>query len=282
VPPAQMAHAWCGRFVPIPTAEEVVYGALRPTGSGHALGYNANFLYPRRGGIGALATALRRIVAAPVHLSTAVRRVDWQTRQVFLPDGSSQPYGALVSTVPLTDLVLNILERPPEAIIGAARALRATSVTYWNVGVGRGNRPNDHHWIYFPGADVPFYRAGSASAVLADMAPPGHASYYVETSHPRGTACSVSDAEVLAGLRRVGMLGGREEPVFWERHTIDCGYTIMDHAYGPARQTILAWLPTVGIIPAGRYGAWMYDSMEGALQQGKSAALQVRALLKLL
>ena len=280
VPPADMAHAWCGRFVPVPTAEEVVYGALRPQGAGHALGYNAHFLYPREGGIGALAHALHRAVKAPVQLNSPAVRVDWQGRRVQLPDGSLRPYSVLVSTVPLVVLIQNLMQSVPERVADAARLLRATTVTYWNVGVARPNTPTDPHWIYYPDPAIPFYRAGSASAVLPSMAPPGQASFYVEASHPRGTPCPVSDAAVAASMRTVGLLKPEEEPVFWERCSVDCGYTIMDHAYGPARQAILDWLTTVGIVPAGRYGAWMYDSMEGSLQQGQAAAERATGLLK--
>ena len=56
VPPSELSAAWCGRFVPRPTLQEVVDGAL---GLGaDTLGYNATFVYPREGGIEALARAL--------------------------------------------------------------------------------------------------------------------------------------------------------------------------------------------------------------------------------
>ena len=44
VPPDEMAHTWAGRFVPIPTPEEVVRGALEPAGAGHRIGYTAHNL----------------------------------------------------------------------------------------------------------------------------------------------------------------------------------------------------------------------------------------------
>mgnify|MGYP003423545773 CR=1 FL=1 len=65
-----MASRRCrGRFVPTPTPEEVVRGALFADGAGHALGYNASLLYPREGGIGELARRLARDAEADAILS---------------------------------------------------------------------------------------------------------------------------------------------------------------------------------------------------------------------
>ena len=190
---------------------------------------------------------------------------------IRLDNGECRRYRALVSTMPLPDLVAALLN-PPDHIARAAIALRATTVTYWDVGVARANEEGDAHWIYFPEPDVPFYRAGSASAAVPSLAPPGHRSYYVETSHPRGTPCPSGDQEILDGLRSVGLLKPDEEPVLFERMTIDCAYVIMDDEYGEARETILAWLEEQRILSVGRYGSWIYDSMEGAMIQGRNAA----------
>jgi protoporphyrinogen oxidase len=272
-----MSHEWCGRFVPIPTPEEVVRGALAPAGAGHAMGYNASFLYPKAGGIGALARALEASLPRAAEKNTAAIRVDWKRRAVHFAGGVSATYGVLVSTLPLNALVA-LLDGAPEAVRAAAARLRATSVTYWDVGMRGANRADDAHWIYFPEADVPFYRAGSASAAVASLAPAGHRSYYVEVSHAQGTSCPASDADVLAGMRRVGLIGAHEEPVQLHHTTVDCAYVIMDHAYGTARATVLDWLASERILSVGRYGAWTYDSMEGAMVQGREAAARARAL----
>ncbi len=278
VPPREMSHEWCARFVPIPTPEEVVNGALRPAGAGHRLGYNPELLYPRRGGIESLVTALHAALSTPAEVMAEAVAVDWRRRTVRLADGREEPYQVLVSTMPLDQLVAR-LSNPPAGIPEAAAELRAASVTYWNVGVARPNEPDDPHWIYYPGPETPFYRVGSASAVVPELAPPGHRSYYVEVSHPQGQPCPVSDEEILAGLRRVGLLHGDERPVVMERHLIDCAYVIMDHAYGPARRRLLDWLAGEQILSIGRYGDWIYDSMEGATSQGRAAAVRVRELL---
>ncbi len=276
VPPAELDHTWCRRFVPLPAPEEVVRGALAP-GPQSQLGYNATFLYPRQGGIGGLGRRLQATLTGELRLGAAVVRLDWRARRLTLADGSTLAYRALVSTAPLADLLAMLVE-PPSAVATAAAELRAISVTYWNVGLRGADRPDAPHWTYYPEPAVPFYRAGSTSAAVASMAPAGHRSLYVEVSHPRGAPCPVGDAELLAGLRAVGLCGAAEEPVVLERQLIDCAYVLMDGAYGHARATALDWLATQGILSVGRYGDWTYDSMEGALKSGLNAAARVREM----
>jgi protoporphyrinogen oxidase len=276
VPPSEMSHEWCGRFVPIPTPDEVVRGALAPAGAGHGIGYNATFLYPREGGIGRLAAALEASLPEPARKGSAAVKVDPRARSVTFADGSRASYRVLVSTLPLKALVA-LIDGVPDAVRHATAQLRATNVTYWDVGVKGANAPGDAHWIYFPEPELPFYRAGSASAAVPSLAPAGHRSYYVEVSH--AGALRVGDAEVLAGMRRAGLLGPREEPVLMHHTTVEGAYVIMDHAYGPARATVLEWLTAQGILSVGRYGAWTYDSMEGAMVQGRDAAARARSML---
>jgi protoporphyrinogen oxidase len=204
--------------------------------------------------------------------------IDLRARRVRFDDGTQLRFGVLVSTMPLTNLV-GLIDTPPEAVMDAARRLRATSVTYWDVGVVGSNRPGAAHWVYFPEPDIPFYRVGSASAAVSSLAPLGHRSYYVEVSHRHGLPCPVGDSHILAALRRVAFLREDEEPLVFARTTIDCAYVLMDEDYGDARHTILEWLASQHILSIGRYGGWMYDSMEGVIIQGREAAARARELL---
>ncbi|MGZ6071537.1 MAG: protoporphyrinogen/coproporphyrinogen oxidase, partial [Myxococcaceae bacterium] len=186
IPPRELSAAWCGRFVPKPTLKEVVDGAL---GLGSdALGYNASFVYPKEGGIEALAVALRREIGAgpagsELRVSTEPLALDWERRVARLSDGSEVRWSALVSTLPLPQLV-ELLHLVPDPVRAASAKLRASDVTWVAVGV-RGPNVQPWHWVYTPEPEFTTYRIGSPSAVFPGTAPAGTSSFYVEYSGPR-------------------------------------------------------------------------------------------------
>lgn len=277
VPPTELDAGWCERFVPVPTPEEVVQGALSRGGASHGLGYNSSFYYPTKGGIGTLPAAIARSLTADLRLGTEARVIDWRKRRVETHAGAHD-YDVLVSTMPLPQLIDRLVDAP--SAVRAARAqLRWNAVTYWDIGVAGANGAEDAHWIYFPELHVPFYRAGSPSAAAPHTAPRGQRSYYVEVAHPQGTTCPITDEQVLAGMRQVGLMGAHEEPVVWARSCIEPAYVLMDHAYGQARATLHEWLNAQRILSIGRYGDWTYDSMEGAMLQGRAAVARARELI---
>lgn len=271
IAPSQMSHEWCERFVPIPKPEEVVKGALSPMGASHGLGYNATFQYPKSGGIGRLPKRLYETSQSDIRLGETAVRINWKNKEVETDSGNHWNYTFLISTLPLKDLILS-MDDVPDAVLQAAHKLRATSVTYWDVGLHGKNPEGAPHWTYFPEKQFPFYRIGSASAAVPQVAPENHRSHYVEVSHLRGTPCPHSTEDILRGLRSAKYLKPGEDPVLMHKTTIDCAYVLMDHAYGSARQTIMDFLQSVDIHSIGRYGSWTYDSMEGALIQGRDTA----------
>src|SRR4051812_47798100 len=78
VHPREITSSWCQRFVPLPRLEDVIAGAVGL--NDRELGYNSNFIYPRRG-IGALAEGMARRVAelelerSPLRIELGARRL---------------------------------------------------------------------------------------------------------------------------------------------------------------------------------------------------------------
>jgi protoporphyrinogen oxidase len=271
VPPRELSAAWCGRFVPQPSLKEVVDGAL---GLGaDTVGYNATFVYPREGGIEALARTLQaQLSGGEVRTSVTPTKVDWRARTATLSDGSTVRFSGLVSTIPLPALVELLAASEasvPEAVRDAAGRLRATDVTWVAVGV-RGPNLEPWHWVYTPEPEFLTYRIGSPSAVFPGTVPPGTSSFYVEYSGPRSPAACATAA--VADLVRARMIRGEEDVLFAEPRVIRSAYVLYDHAYGAARTTVMDFLARAEVLTAGRYGNWEYSSMEDALLGGRAAA----------
>ncbi|RMG16534.1 MAG: amine oxidase [Deltaproteobacteria bacterium] len=269
---SELSAAWTGRFVPNPSVEDVVRGAVGA--KTETQGYNARFVYPRSGGIETLSRRLAARLQGEIHTGATVVAVDPKRRCVRTQDGTEHPYTQLVSTLPLPALI-EICEGVPETVRRAARRLRAVSVTYVNVAVrvGEGTPPLDYHWVYFPEPEFPFYRAGCASAAVPDLAPPGCRTFYVEFSHlGPGLSEETYCVQALEGLARCGLLREADEVLFTFARTIPTAYVLFDRAYEESRATVFAWLEALGIRSIGRYGAWEYSSMEDALIAGRTAA----------
>ena len=101
------------------------------------------------------------------------------------------------------------------------------------------------------------------------MAPPDCASLYVELSDRKNPPQLGAIAEQLV---EIGALGSAEDLRFCRTRDIEYAYVVFDEDHGPATQTIHAWLEQVGIRSCGRYGAWIYNSMEDSMLSGLAAA----------
>lgn len=268
VPATEITSRWCQRFVPRPRLEDIVAGAVGCNAK--KMGYNASFLYPKRGGIQTLADALARAVGPErIFLERRVEEIDLGAGIARTADGAKVRFERLINTMPLTEFVRRCSDAPP-AVREAAGRLRATEVVYFNVGV-EGPLGVPDHWIYVPEPEWPMYRVGSFSNAVPEMAPPGHSSLYVELSD-RETPPEALAPRVREGLVAMGLLDDPRRILFMEARRIPCAYVIYDFDYHECRGRVHAWLETRRALSIGRYGDWNYSSMEDALIDGRRAA----------
>jgi len=83
---------------------------------------------------------------------------------------------------------------------------------------------------------------------------------------------------VARTLVEMGLCGSDDDVLFVRPRHVRWAYVLYDHAWSEARETVTAWLEQQRIVPAGRYGAWNYSSMEDALTMGRDAAARASAL----
>jgi len=274
----EISAEYAERFIPRPSLEAVVRGALGF--SPEALGYNAKFVYPRTGGIGALSKAFAEALPLAPRLGVSVTAVDLREKTITLSDGTHARYERMLNTMPLIDF-LRVASGVPEPVREATAQLRATTVHYFDIGVrGPGAEASAHHWTYFPEPEFIFYRAGSYSAVHADAAPAGCRSYYVEISGGVREWLSRPEefrARVLADLRKARVLAEEDEVLFMDLRTIPHAYVIFDAHYEAARRTVIDFLAAHGVLTHGRWGGWNYGGMEDAMIEGRAAAAELLA-----
>ncbi len=265
--PDRLTAAWVSRYIPIPDPAQVIGGAIGLRQEG--LGYNARFLYPRRGGIDALPEAMCRALPSgtDLRLSTAVTSVHPFARRVELSDGSALTYDRLVSSLPLPELVARMVG-VPDAVREAAAKLRSVRWRYLNVATAT-RPPIEEHWVYVPDPDIPFFRVGVFSNAVPSMAPPGAGALYVELTDREHDP---DLGAVYDALARMGAITSPDDVVFADVRDVEHAYVVFDEHHEAATKTIFSWLREVGVHSCGRYGSWIYNSMEDSILQGMEAA----------
>lgn len=269
IPLDEISLEWVERFIPCPSLAEVIDGALGVNLKG--FGYNQEFLYPLKGGIQILPQAFLAQLR-DVQLGKMVEAIDVEKKIVHFEDGKETTYHALLSSLPMDEL-LQRLESCPAEIKNLGGGLRYVSVVNINLGVAR-EGISDHHWVYFPEPSYPFYRVGFLSNLSPYMAPKGASALSVEVSCLPANPPSLEKTkeQTLTALRSCGILKKDDKIVAEKTFFIKHAYVIYDRFRSERLPHIIQFLRSKQIYTLGRYGKWEYSTMEEAILQGKEAA----------
>ncbi len=267
-PLESLTTQWMGRFVPQPNPLRVVEGALASRKSD--TGYNAEFLYPDRGGIEVLPEVMARGLPG-LFRGVSLSRVDFSRHEALLSTGFTVRYERMVSSVPLPTLI-RMAWGVPARLRKAAGLLRARSIFNVNFGL-RVRQPIPFSWVYFPEPEFDFHRAGSVSACVPGMAPRGRSTVYLEFSY-RGIRPDKPrlGRRAIASLVKLGWIRSPRDIETRVDLDLPGAYVIYDRWREEIVGELTTWLERQGVAVVGRYGRWEYGTMESALEQGWGAA----------
>jgi len=276
IPPREITTEWLSPYVPRPSLEEVVVGAL--TDQEKLIGYNAEFFYPRRGGIESLVRALAKDVT-PTLTGYRAETIDWKRRLIKFANGEEAHYNYLISTIPLPELIRMLTPSSPN-LLQAAAGLRFCSVYNINFGISRRSVSNKH-WIYFPEKEFSFYRVGFPVNFSPQVAPPQASSVYTEVSYSPSRPLDKETiiSRVKEDLQRAGILKSPDKIIAEKVFDIKYAYVIYNNAYRKNVRVLHQFLQRNRIFSIGRFGGWKYFSMEDAILDGKSTAEKIAKLL---
>ena len=271
-PPELMGYGWIGERVPVIDVAAVLRNVILGEDQ-VGWGPNATFKYPLRGGTGRLYEEIARPLADRIQLGCPVVAVDPAARTVATADGRRWRYDALLSTMPVDELVGACQDAP--AAVRAAAGRLAWSGTHV-VGIGL-DRPAGatRNWVYFPEPQVPFYRVTYLSNYSPYMtAAPGQTLLLAETStsahRPQEGATIVG--RVVDGLVRAGLMTreDRGRVVTTWRCSPAKSYPVPTLDRDAALAVIEPWLAARRIWSRGRFGAWRYEigNMDHSFMQG--------------
>ena len=245
-----------------------------------AWGPNSTFKYPARGGTGGLWDKFMPILRDRLYLNREVVEIDSAAHEIRLADGSCVPYDAVINTSPLDMLVPRIIGAPP-AVRGASENLCFNSGCVIGLGFA-GRCPSKHNWVYFPDAEMPFYRVTYLSNYSPYVCPTGeHFSLLIERSFSEYLAIDEKHLveEAIAGCLAAGLvnLHDVENLTSTWTHEITRSYPVPTLGRDRALATIQPFLRNCNIQSVGRFGAWRYEegNMDHSFMSGVRAVERV-------
>ncbi len=270
-----LSDAAVRRFFPAPNPELIRRGIAEK--SPLSSGYNANFWYPRNGGIGSLSACLRQGLKGCI-VNRDVVRLDLKERAITTRTGEQYQWSRLFSSMPLKELCAISTDRDLQH---AASQMSHSSTISFNIGVRGDLREDlrDVHWIYVPDREIPFYRVGFYSNISRGACAPGHHSLYVEV----GVSPEQADREDLVRHLQPTVLSWLEKLGWITASDIVCVAThILRYAYihhttmrDPIVSDATRRLNEFGIHLIGRYGLWDYISMEDSIESARNTVMDV-------
>jgi len=280
--PAEMDFQWIGERVAAPDLAKVLHG-IRTGEDAKSWGPNATFRFPKHGGTGAVWRALAaELPPERCHYGDAVERIDPARRALHTRRGHRYEYRHLLSTLPLDTLI-----RIAPGILPAETADRFVFSATHVVGIGlEGQPPPDLRgkcWMYFPGANSPYYRVTVFSHYSPHNVPkPGQQwSLMTETSESRGKAVDADRLaeQTLKALVEDGLIPDPGAVISSACRHLPKAYPTPFLGRDAVLNPVLHAFETQNIFSRGRFGAWKYEvsNQDHSFAQGRECVERLHA-----
>jgi protoporphyrinogen oxidase len=266
-----MSTDWLGPRIYRPSLEEVLRGALSPAAP--HVHYITHFRYPSAGGF---VNYLRKFVPmGNLNLNHEVISIDPRAKRIRFSNGHSSNYDALISSVPLPELI-RMIEGTPDDVLDASNRLACSTCVLVNLGVDRADL-SEAHMTYFYDEDICFTRLGFPHMLSVRNAPAGRGNiqaevYFSKKYKPLLGPASAWIEPVIRDLRRCGVLRDKDQVLSKDAMLLPYANIIFDLERAAALKTVHGYLDDIRISYCGRYGDWGYMWTDESFKSGELAA----------
>lgn len=274
-PPEQMSYEWIGERVAVTDLERVTKNILQGIDD-VSWGPNSTFHFPKKGGTGAIWTAVARLVGPEnIRLNSNVKNISATTKTVALQNGEQICFEQLLNTMPI-DRFVNLVDEIPQAVREEGKRLKYSSSNI--VGIGLQGKIPDHLqkkcWMYFPEDNSPFYRVTVFSHYSKYNVPdPSNqwslmAEVSESTEKPLNQENLIDD--VIRGMVNTKLIDKHSEIVSRWSYRADYGYPTPSLQRNAALDVLHKAITGLGMYSRGRFGGWKYEvsNQDHACMQG--------------
>ncbi len=251
-----------GRFFPYADKEDIIANFRQQSGKS----YNASFLYTKGGAVEYVDSVCKKVRMDCVSFGEYLVSVNLEEK-IAITNQREIAFDHLISTIPFPKL-LDVCGLTYDNSL-----YTCNKVLVLNIGFDKKGNDRKNNWVYYPERKFLFYRVGCYDNII----PSDRLSVYVEIGYREKDTIDIEDAfgRVLIDLREAGMIS--------DHQVVSSCSVIMDPAYvhvtgkmekdREAKKDILS---QYGVYSIGRYGSWIYCSIEDNIKEAKQLAIRLQ------
>ena len=258
-----------GRFFPYADKEAIINNMK----NSKVNSYNASFLYPKNGAASFIKILYDSLDKDKVLLDTSVVSLDLDKKIAKLSDGEEIEYEYLINTMPLNKFL---------KLIGGHDSLvdemSYNKVLVFNLGFDKSSPLcKKEHWLYIPSKDCNYYRIGFYNNILGEE----KLSMYVEIGYSKDDKITDKGIEkqlklTLENLQKSGIISKDMKLVDHETIIMDPAYVHIETETTKKIDKLKEDFKNKNVYTIGRYGAWIYNSMEDSMVKAKELAEEIK------
>lgn len=255
-----------GRFFPYADKESIINNMKN---SNNKNSYNSTFLYPKNGAASFINIIYNKLNKDNILLNTSLVSVDFENKEATLSNGDIVNYEYLINTMPLNHFL---------KLIGGHDDLLSkmsyNKVLVFNLGFDKSSQLfKKEHWLYIPSKDCNYYRLGFYNNILNQE----KLSMYVEIGYSKDANISSEEIKkqlelTLKNLKESGIIDETMKLVDHETILMDPAYVHIETETTKIIDDLKSEFSNYNVYTIGRYGAWIYNSMEDSMVAAKTLA----------
>ena len=254
-----------GRFFPYANIKDIISNMKE-----HKVNsYNNTFLYPKNGAGSFINILYEELDKNKVLLNTSITKIDEDQKIAYLSNGDKIEYEYVINTIPLNKFLL-LFNNYNEL----QKRLSYNKVLVFNLGFNKKSEKfTKEHWLYIPDKNINFYRCDFYNNILGQE----KLSMYIEIGYNKNDNITKEEIDkqlelTLDNLLKLNIIDENTKLEEYVSINIDPAYVHINIETTKEIDELKEKLLNNNIYTIGRYGAWIYNSMEDSMLKAKELA----------